>query len=385
MQTLQETIETIREEDATYQRLTADGGNPLRGRQSPEHLSKLAEAARFLQSARNGYVSKRRFEEAMTTSDFPQLFTDILDRQLLGNWQAQPSSWQNYMRRATVPDFRDVKRFGVDGGTTTLSEVNEKAEYPEDSVSDSVDSYSVRKYGRTFHISWETMVNDDLDALNDFPQRMATAARRSEEKFATELFVDGSGPHASLYTGARNNIIDGNPELSIEGLQDGFEQLSSMTDPDGEPISMEMVELVVPPALEIVAMNILNATELRVNNAGGTSNQLVITQNWMRGRLRLNVNYYIPQVASSNGNTSWFLFASPGTSRPALEMGFLRGHEEPQMFRKAPNSNSIGGGEEMFSFENDSTAFKLRHVFGGTRYDNTGGWRSTVASNGSGS
>jgi hypothetical protein len=34
--------------------------------------------------------------EAMTTSDFPLLFADILDRQLLANYEATVPTWQNF-------------------------------------------------------------------------------------------------------------------------------------------------------------------------------------------------------------------------------------------------------------------------------------------------
>jgi len=102
----------------------------------------------------------------------------------------------------------------------------------------------------------------------------------------------------------------------------------------------------------------------------------------MKARFRLNKDSYIPIVASSaNGSTSWFLFGNPDNGRPALEMGFLRGHEEPEIFMKAPNSIRVGGGGEDFGdFDTDSVEYKVRHIFGGTREDP----KMTVASNGSG-
>ena len=54
----------------------------------------------------------------------------------------------------------------------------------------------------------------------------------------------------------------------------------------------------------------------------------------MKNIVKLQVASYIPMIATSNQNTSWFLFADPATSRPAAEIGFLRGHEEPELFMK---------------------------------------------------
>jgi hypothetical protein len=238
------------------------------------------------------------------------------------------------------------------------------------------------------------MVNDDLDAFRTIPDRLARAARRSEDKFATSLFVDANGPHASLYTAGNKNIINAtnagasfaaiNPPLSVNALQQAMVVLSNMKDADGEPIVIDAVELVVPPALEVVAQNILNATVLRTVAKGGDTGGELEVANWMRHKVRLSVGSYIPAIATTNGNTSWWLFANPSTGRPALEMGFLRGFEQPALYERAPNARRIGGGDVMEAFEDDSVAWRVRHVFGGTRLTSTGGAKATVASNGSG-
>ncbi|MCI0550524.1 MAG: Mu-like prophage major head subunit gpT family protein [Anaerolineae bacterium] len=357
-------------------------------------MQKLGEAAKVIAEVYNGKRPMYHLQEAMTTSDFPFLFGDILDRQILAAYREWPTTWQNYAKRGRVRDFRTAKRFGVYGADQVLGAVvGQKGEYPYEEINeDTPFSLSVSKYGRKIRFGWETMINDDLDALKDQPERLGRAARRSEEKYTTQLFVDASGPHASFYTGGNKNQIitangaaTNNPALSIAALQDGFKVLAAIKDQNGEPIVIETVELVVPPALEITALNILNALQIEITEAGGTSAQKLIAVNWMKGRTRLNVNPYIPIVASTaNGSTSWFLFANPDNGRPALEVAFLIGHEEPEVFMKVPNQVRVGGGAPDVmdgDFETDSIEHKLRHVFGGTRMDP----KMTVASNGSGS
>lgn len=386
-----ETLEQVRADESSVQELFRGDGQRIRSRRSddPRYKAKLAEAINFVEDVAEGRRPMYHLQEALTTSDFPSLFGDVLDRQLLANYREFPTSYREFVRVSTVPDFRTVKRFALDGGEGQLEAVPEKTEYPAGSVDDKVDSFSVVKYGRRFHLSWETLVNDDLDAFRSLPERLARGARRSEQKFATQLYVDASGPHASLYTGGFANIVTGNPVLSIAALQTAMTVLAAQVDTDGEPIFFETVTLVVPPALEITARNILDALTLEVTEAGGTSGQKVITKNWMAGRVKLVVDPYIPIVASSaNGNTMWALFGNPSDGRPALEMGFLRGHDAPALFRKLPDAQRIGGtgvGDDMADFDTDSAQWKVRHVFGGTRLLTTGGAKSTVASQGDGS
>lgn len=391
MSDLLDHIESIQAEEASVRRIFEGDGTRARGRLSanPRYQELLAEAATLVADVASGRRPAHYLTEAMTTSDFPALFGDVLDRALLGSYREYPTSYQSFVRVSTVQDFRTVKRFALDGAEGQLEEVAEKAPYPAASVDDTADSYSVSKYGRRLPLTWETMVNDDLDAFRDLPSRLARAARRTEQKFVTRLYVDSSGPHASLYDAAFSNVVTGNPALSINALQTAMQVLAAQTDTDGEPIFFETITLVVPPALEVTARNILNATSIDINENGGTTNSRLRATNWMQGRVNLVVDPYIPAVATTNGNTSWFLFGNPSDGRPALEIGFLRGHTEPALFMKRSDAQRIGGTAgpdgDMADFDTDSTQFKVRHVLGGTRLVVTGGAKSTVASEGDGS
>lgn len=327
-----------------------------------------------------------QFSEAMTTSDFPLLFGDVLDRALVAAYQEYPSEILSITDQRRVRDFRDVKRFAVDGAEGQLEKVKERAPYPEAALSEAADSFSVEKYGRRLSFSWEQMVNDDLDAFRNAPSRLGRGTRRSEQKFVTTLYVDTNGPHATLYTAGAGNILTGNPALTTDNLQAGLTALSTQVDEDGEPIFVGGAILVVPPALEATARRILETTQFRITDADG--NVTIISGNGLARNLRLVVDPYIPIVAATaNGGTSWFLFADPSEGRPALEFDRLIGHEMPEIWVRTPDAQRIGGGTvgpDQGSFENDSIDYRVRHVWGGGRRINTGGRKATVASNGSG-
>ena len=228
-------------------------------------------------------------------------------------------------------------------------------------------------------------MNDDLDQFTSIPDRLGRGGARTVSKFATGLYVDASGPHASLYTADNSNKVTSNPVLSITALGTAWSILRSMVDSDGEPIMVEQAFLVVPPALEVTARNILNAVQVWATVQGGATGQQVNYENWIGGTLNLIVDPYIPIVASTaNGSTSWFLFADPNVSRPALEVGFINGFNEPQLYQKIANTMRVGGGgpDEMAGdFSTMSTEYKGVVAFGGSRLDP----KATVASNGSGS
>lgn len=405
----------------------------------PKYLATMDEAQRLYDRVLSGNRwAALMFEEAMTMSDFSGYFGDILDRSILAAYAETPYTWRQYAKAASIKDFRQAKLFRFDRGASVLDGpilpnsygasgsgpdgLSEIVEYPQRYRVETNYVDQLFKFGARMDFSWETLVNDDLDALRDTPALFGRAARRTEEKRVTQLFVSPTGPNATFFSAANKNAVTiavlpnlmsqyglpDNPHLSITSLQAALQVMMNQRDLDGEPISVDAVTLVVPPALKIVAMNILNATQVWMNDQGGTigvegagatasaaSLQRLLADNWAKNIVKLAVNYYIPVVDSTHGQTEWFLFADPNAGRPALQQSFLRGREGPEMFMKASNSIPIGEGRfgpgagimpggSMNNpmdgdFETDTVQYKIRHVLGGCLLDPI----MAVASNGS--
>lgn len=333
--------------------------------------------------------------EAMGTSDFPLLTGDILDRSLLGRYQEHPATWRNYIGYRTVRDFRQVRELQVDGleGRLYPGNLTAEAEEPDEgALSETGYLWNVDVYQRAAGLNWRLIVNDDLDAFTDIPVRFARAARRTQEFFAANLLADANGPHASFFTAGNANIlnttnlpgaVDDNPPISTAALQNAITLLNMMTDADGEPIMFSSYELVVPTALGITANNIIQTMEYRVTDSNGNVIQLV-SGNGLGANIRVSENPYLSIISTTNGTTAWYLIATPAQgARPAFRMGSLRGYEEPGLYRKAGNTERVGGGvvQELGDFNTNEQMFKVMLILGGRQMDP----KSAVASNGSGS
>lgn len=329
------------------------------------------------------YRGRRRlvdFSEAMSTDLFPKLFADSLDRQLYGAYTAAPVTWSNYIRRGVVNDFREVKRFATTGIRGLLDIVPELDEHKRRTQAETEYKYAVARYAAGFAVSFETMINDDLGAFQRLPQDLAQSARDTEEYLATKLWAGATGLNTAFYTSGNANILTSNPALTRASLQDAITLLMKRTDERGNPIVVTAVELVVGPGLALQAQEIINATEYRVVGADG--NVTIISGNGVAANLRVNTNFWLPTVATSNADTTWAVFANPtSTARPAGELGFLRGYEAPALYEKTPDMRRIGGGDVMWSFNNASAEKKVEHILGGAVVDP----KMTVGSNGSGS
>lgn len=436
---------TYQGEPITAQEATSFRGAPVGRRGFRGTDAHFQEGLRYAEklvtrTLQGDRYARLKLQEALTTSDFGVLFGDVLDRSVLKNYAETPYSWSAYCKRATIQDFRVAHIFRVDRGAAVLdgpilpnsygatgsgpTGLEQVSEYPMRKRVSSQYKDQLYKFGARMDFAWETIINDDLDALKDTPALFGRAARRTEEERATKLFVSSTGPNTTFYSNANLNLVNStvlatlnsyyglpnNPVLSIQSLEAAMVIMANQVDLDGEPISIEGATLVVPPGLKITAQNIMSASQIFANSEGGTlsslgsgatanaaSNMRLLVDNWAKGIVKVAVNYYLPRVDTSHGQTGWYLFSDPNNGRPALQQSFLRGHEAPELHMKLPNSVAIGEGRmgpgagsmpgtSMANpmegdFETDSIAYRIRHVLGGTLLDPI----MSVASNGSGS
>jgi hypothetical protein len=249
----------------------------------PQYEKNFHEARRLVEAALTGNRwAGLRLQEAMTTSDFAGYFGDVIDRSVLANYQETPYSWSAYCKRASIQDFRQAKIFRFDRGASVLdgpilpnsygasgsgpTGIEQVAEYPNRKRVSSNYTDQLYKFGARMDLSWETFVNDDLDALKDFPALLGQAARRTEEERATKLYTSSTGPNATFFSTANKNLVTNsasqfqfvttnNPVLSVTSLAWAVQIMAMQLDLDGMPISIESMTLVVPPALDITARN----------------------------------------------------------------------------------------------------------------------------------
>lgn len=347
----------------------APEGRRVRGRYPN---ARLAEAATLMRRVWEGdYRAMLQLREALSTSDFGALFGATLDRQLLATYQATTPVWQSFATRRVVKDFRPSTFFDVLGGQAILPKVGQLGEYPQRGVDISDYTLQVAKRGARFSLSWETLVNDDLDAFRDLPQRLAQAARNTEDFVATGLLEVDGAPNPAFFTGG--TVLTGNPALTSDSLEDAIQAVKSRKDSDGNPVATGGLVLVVPSALEMTARRILDTTEVRITDGTRT----LVTGNSLSNQVQLSVN---PWLTSA---TAWYVVPVPNQGRPALAVGFLRGYETPEIRVKADGGQMLGGGQvppEDGSFDIDDIQYRARHVIGGSTLVGD----AAIASNGTG-
>jgi hypothetical protein len=334
---------------------------------SPIGRAKLNEAA--ISSALNLLMNTDRLpthrweylmKEAITTSDFPYLFGGILDRELLARYTMVVPDWKSYVKVGSCKDFRQREMHKVQGNETLLPEVKEKGEYLVAPMSDAHYHIQVYKRGRQFDISWESLINDDLGAFNDIPDRFSNACIYTEAYIATNQIAVAAGPNPLLFGGAIADVDgqvinnQGALALTIANLEATLGLMALQTDVLGRPLGIQGKHLVVPPRQEFTARAILTSALKQWTEVGGGAGVPVPTTNIIpQLGIQLHVNPLLPVVdASGNRNGTWYVFADPADG-VAIEYDYLRGHESPEVCMKSSDKVSVTGGAPVGPFEGD--------------------------------
>ena len=365
--------------DAVNESTDTGAAGFVRPPRDPKLNGRILEAVHIWERGLSGSLRGRAdLAEALTTSDFPILLGSVFDRELMAQYEDISPVWQAFARRSIVKDFRPKKLVDLLGGKAILDAVAEGAPYPARAASEAEYSLTVGKRGARIALTWEMLINDDLDAFRDLPSRLATGARDTEDYLATSLLVIAGGANTAFFKAGNSNAPTALPLTSVN-LAAALLAVSTRKDADGRPIINKGTVLMVPPALELTALAILNATEIRTTEGS----KLLIGGNELRGKVSVVVNPWLPVIAvDAKTDARWFILPAPSAARPALALGFLRGHEVPDLRVKADTGQRVGGGSitaEEGSFEFDDIQYRVRHVLGGATLDPI----ATYVSNGS--
>lgn len=367
------------------QRSLVSGEKPAPGSQDFERMSLLRMAEDFLR--RSGVNTSRfgspdiaraaigdpkalarmnisRSDPAYhTTGSFANLLLDASNKTLLAGYEEAPYTWNLWARQAgSVDDFKNINRIRF-SESPDLEHVPENTEYKEGVMTDSKESYRVEKFGKMFSVTWETVVNDDLDAISRVPAMHGNAARRTQNKKVYEVLTSNPtmGDGVALF-GAHSsgsNTTGAAAAPSVVTLNAAFLAMRKQTGLNSDAILNVVPRyLIVPVAYEATALELVNSISYNAaNNNEGVKNIYGV------GGPR-NVTVIGEPVLDAASATVWYMAADPGQI-DTVEISFLSGEESPVL-------------ESEWDFDKDCYKYKIRQTFGVKAIDWRGLFRNSA-------
>lgn len=296
-------------------------------------------------------------EAAIDSSTFAQVLGDSITRRALAEYrqQNQYDAWRQIANVVPVNDFRTQHRTRW-GGFGDLPVVAEAGDYIDGTVPDDDEAtYKAGKVGRLAYITMEAIRNDDVGLIRQIPTKLASAAKRTLSKFVFDfirsnpVIYDGK----ALFHVDHNNL--GTTALSAESWWTARLAMMQQTEAGSDArLSIPPRFLLVPAELEKIAY------ELFKNR--GTSNDPNFEMS--------TAPTVVPVWYWTDAND--FAMAAAPSDIPSIEIGFLDGRQEPEIFvQDAPTVGSL--------FASDKITYKIRHIYGGAVTDYRGLRKHVVA------
>lgn len=324
--------------------------------------AEIARVAMGSPGAANRYRIQR--EAYHTTGSFPNLLLDAANKTLRQAYEEAPYTWSIWARQApSVEDFKNINRIAL-GESPNLEMIPENKPYPEKKVGDAKTAYKVEKYGAIFTISWETVVNDDLDAISRIPAMHGTAARRTQNKavysvlFANPTMSDTYSLFSASHPSGRNINSAAAGVPSVTTLDEAFQYMMLQKgQSDDTIVNVTPRYLIVPAKMAGTALQLVNSQSYAQSNG----NEGVLNIYGINGVRPLTV--IVEPLLDGNDADGWYLAADP-SQIDTVELSFLSGEESPVL-------------ESDMHFETDTYRYKVRQTFGCAAIDWRGLYRNT--------
>ncbi len=242
------------------------------------------------------------------------VFSPIIDKQMRYKYDLLEPMWAKLYRKRVVRDFNQVATVDFDV-LGKAKDLKENEDFPVVALQSSGAKFNVDRQGLTAAVSFESQINDDLGAIDRIGDELLDIIVDSQmTKFWTTFWACVN----TNYTAGKKNKITA--PLSVDGISAAKTAFSSQKNANGRFLHTPAKALLVPSALEDVALNIFNWPW-----KGDTT---------MGGNIHIGKYDVIsdPNLGTEGGfinsNTGWFLIGDM-QKYPLGEYGVLSGFETP--------------------------------------------------------
>lgn len=302
-----------------------------------------------------------------STSDFPELFSNVAGKRLLQGYAEEPQTWMPLGVQRNLPDFKNATNLQLQGRVVPELTL-EGGEYTAGTMVEGKATWSLSTYTRKLLVTRKALINDDLSAIDRAPVLLGRGCRLMESNKAWELITTGALTGGQSYGGGGITGIDGaalfaqahantdTGAIGIEGVNKGVVKMGAQKDIAGNELNLEPAFLIVPRALRTTALQFLNPLGYAPAQLTGAA-----ATNPFAGGMQLIVESRL----DTRSTALWYLAASPNRIE-MFEYGYLEGEPGPTITTVEKR-------------DPDGIELLVREDFGITVQDFRGFYRSTGA------
>lgn len=263
-----------------------------------------------------------------TTSDFALILENVANKGMLLGYDEAPETWGKIARRGNLSDFRPAKRLGLTS-FEDLEKLNEKGEYKSGTLGELMEQIQLATYGKTFNVTRQTIINDDLDALSRIPRLMGRAASRKIGDLVWDVLINNAklSDNKALFHADHGNIIaDTGKSISIATTDQIAVLMATQKDKVSKrSLNIMLSMLLVPTSMKTTA-NVLRSSQYDPDATGNTR-----APNPYQDGFQV-----VSDVRLQDDDPNvWYGSADPNMT-DTIEVAFLDGNDQPFLDQENP-------------------------------------------------
>ncbi|WDQ98181.1 hypothetical protein PSC71_13180 [Devosia sp. J2-20] len=285
----------------------------------------LIDLAAEVTDYRGGRIlNARQVDEILTrashsTSDFPVIFENALNRSLEGRYALAEPTFKQFARQRNFRDFRPHQTVRI-GDFPMLQRIAETGEIKAGTFGEGKEETQAFSYARQIRISRKMLINDDLGAIADLLASYgATVALFEEATFYSLAFNAKLADGKSVFHADHGNLAAAGTAIDVDNIGKGRATMGKQKSIDGNPLlSNKPRFLLTGPdkstEAEKLLATITPATAASVNPFSGK---------------------LVPIETSQITGNAWHLIGDPSMGSN-WRWGYLEGYEAPRVRMEEP-------------------------------------------------
>ncbi len=286
-----------------------------------------------------------------------------INRALVQKYKTQPRWFEPIVTKRPINNFKRQDRIRLHNFGSLTNRPLGYEEYTELDWGETQETYSPTGYGNVATVARRAIINDDLRGIASIPDYMADSATFTINEFVANLITQNSGIGPALadtynvYNAAQHqgNLIA--LAMSRTSVLTARKVMRKFVNDASKRIGVIGRHLVIPADLEQTAFELIGSVQVPGSN-NNEPNIIAAPQGI--------ADYIICDQFTNTAN--WYLFADKAQIE-SIELGFLFGREEPEMFAQRDETEGM-------MWERDVMGWKIRHEYGAGWVD----YRGTVGS-----
>lgn len=266
--------------------------------------------------------SDELFKRALSPGGaFTSVMDNTVNKSMAKAYQAAPTTFEKWTTKGSETNFKGSTRYRI-SEAGELTKIAENGEFDFDEMKDEGVKTSVATFGKSFGLTREALINDDLGILTRVPMAYVVAAKRGINKLVYQTLA--SNPN--IYDG--HKLFDESEHknkgtagaMSVKSIGEFRKLLRTQTNiRDKEILNIPLKYILVPAALETEAEQLL----LSAADINGTHSGVV---NPFRGKFEIISDAELDKYSE----TAYYGIGDKNVAE-SIVVSYLNGKEAPTL------------------------------------------------------